>query len=96
MDGVGPGLDAFGLSFGNDDEDPVVRDSEPPAGGRGRFLSDGTPAADDEGGSSISREIAETGYFWNLTPNPSAEDPMAESITPDEERPSDFPATGWD
>jgi hypothetical protein len=32
----------------------------------------------EEPPSPIAREIAETGYFWNLTPDPSAPDPMAE------------------
>jgi hypothetical protein len=38
------------------------------------------PAAETE--SPIAREIAETGYFWNLTPDPTAPDPKADpSVT---------------
>lgn len=43
------------------------------AGGGGAWNPDPVPGEADD--SSISREMSETGYFWNLTPDPNAEDP---------------------
>ena len=60
---------------------PVV----PPAAAPAPFAAPAAPppaptpaAAEPQSESPIAREIAETGYFWNLTPDPSAADPNAE------------------
>ncbi|GAA4046921.1 septum formation family protein [Agromyces indicus] len=35
------------------------------------------PAYDEQDGSPMAREMAQAGYFWNLTPDPTAPDPKA-------------------
>lgn len=52
------------------------RDDEEPAPGHDDRAVDGV---DDE--SSIAREMADTGYFWNLTPDPNAEDPKDSPVS---------------
>ena len=66
------------------------RDEVPPAADRDDPVLQEDSAVDDElqepdeaegaeeAISPIAREIAEAGYFWNLTPDPSAPDPKAE------------------
>ncbi|MGW9631637.1 hypothetical protein ACWGST_13120 [Agromyces sp. NPDC055520] len=86
---VPSGLDALGLGFDDeaddadaydDAEQPSAFDDREAAGIRGRFFGRGAvdpePSFDDDDDdSSIAREMAEKGYFWNLTPDPNASDP---------------------
>lgn len=85
---VPSGLDALGLGFDDDADDEGATDDPPRetvsgtgTGIRGRFFGrdrvrEAAPDADaDADESSISREMNEAGYFWNLTPDPNAEDP---------------------
>ncbi len=88
---VPSGLDALGLGFDDDAddeadgegaEDASTRETASGTGIRGRFFGrdrvGGEAAPDADAGddeSSISREMNEAGYFWNLTPDPNAEDP---------------------
>jgi hypothetical protein len=103
-------LDALGLGP-DDDEADDVDEPEPPRAPRGRFfgrdrsLDDADDTADavrpddeSEDASPIARQIEETGYFWNLTPDPSAPDPKAEPARDANglERPLAFGAAGFD
>ncbi|HEU4756297.1 MAG TPA: septum formation family protein [Agromyces sp.] len=73
-----------GDSFG-DDRDPW--EHEPganrvePARWEDEPADDGHGAApwEREDNSPMARELAQTGYFWNLTPDPTGRDPKAES-----------------
>ncbi|MDQ0893799.1 hypothetical protein [Agromyces ramosus] len=101
------GLDALGLGFGDDDSDdddaadeldaPQARLRGGPFGRTSRGRESDDDDGDDEGGSDdspIARELAASGYFWNLTPDPTAEDPKAnaEVTTVGLERPVPFAA----
>ncbi|MFD5865057.1 hypothetical protein ACFWGP_08895 [Agromyces sp. NPDC127015] len=78
-------LGELGLSFGDDADGADLADDDTdgdePRGRLRLFGRRRTDEADDEDevDSPIARELAETGYFWNLTPDPSAEDPRAEA-----------------
>ncbi|RXZ66799.1 hypothetical protein ESP51_20400, partial [Agromyces albus] len=84
-----PGFGALGLDFDDehDEHDDDVDEHEASGrghGGVGRLFGRGRQAdpdelddADDAEESAIAREVAATGYFWNLTPDPNAEDPKA-------------------
>ena len=95
---VSNGLDALGLGFdaGSDDDHDDGADGHDER--RGGLFSPSASARDgitgDDDDSAIAREIAETGYFWNLTPDPTAEDPKAnaEVTTVGIERPVPFGA----
>ena len=64
----------LGLSFG----DTAVRGARGDEGGPvGRPVADAGGYDSDSEESAIARQIAETGYFWNLTPDPSGVDPKA-------------------
>ncbi|HEX6954543.1 MAG TPA: septum formation family protein [Agromyces sp.] len=67
--------------FEQDDRDAVrwyadERDAGGSAATSGDGFDDGV-RADDES-SDMARELAQTGYFWNLTPDPTAPDPKAQ------------------
>jgi hypothetical protein len=106
---VPAGFDALGLGFDDDatdsDDDGDAADElgAPQADLRGGPFGRATLGreidddGDDEGGaddSPIARELAASGYFWNLTPDPTAEDPKADAevTTVGLERPVPFAA----
>ncbi|GAA1756925.1 hypothetical protein [Agromyces humatus] len=62
------GVAALGLGFDAADDAAVDEEPTPETGGEA--------PADAE--SSIARQVAEAGYFWNLTPDPNAADPNAD------------------
>ncbi len=90
---TGSGDDPFGWGSDDDDSDNDGSDDDFTGDDRdddgvGDVLGalglefeddDDEPAKAAETESPVPREIAEPGYFWNLTPDPTAPDPKAES-----------------
>ncbi len=64
------GLASLGVGFDGADDAPG--DDEP--------APEPTGEAPGEAESQIARQVAEAGYFWNLTPDPTAADPDADVV----------------
>lgn len=60
-----------------------------------RSTDDGS-APEPQPESPIARELAETGYFWNLTPDPSAADPKTDDAAEVPETPAPVAEADWD
>ncbi len=97
-------FDALGLVFDDDtDTDERLDEQFDSRGGRGpRFDRGGRSDADAAyepvraAASPTANEAAESGFFWNLTPDPNATDPNADvdTDTIGVHRPVPFPAPG--
>ena len=86
-DSFGDDRDAWASESGANRVEPAPWASEP--------VDDGQGAApwEREDNSPMARELAQTGYFWNLTPDPTGRDPKAE---PEDDEPGPRRRSGED